>query len=232
MQYQNSFNHDNPFPYPVESRRFDFEKIETRQVGKIELRNAGADGRPILAGYAAVFDSDSEDFGGWKERIAPGAFARDLADKKDIRALINHDTSRVIGRSSAGTLNLEETDSGLYVEISLPDTTEARDLLANVQAGNIDGMSFGFRARDAEWAESERADDGKKKKYDYRILKDVELIEVSAVAFPAYPATSIAHRSYEQFLKNRKTKPNGRSSKSAALELDLITQLNQYKWNH
>jgi hypothetical protein len=229
MQYQNSFNHDNPFPYPVENRRFDFEKIETRQVGKIELRNADADGKPILAGYAAVFDSDSEDFGGWKERIAPGAFARDLADKKDIRALINHDTSRVIGRSSAGTLNLEETDSGLYVEISLPDTTEARDLLANVKAGNIDGMSFGFRARDAEWAESERADDGKKKKYDYRILKDVELIEVSAVAFPAYPATSIAHRSYEQFLKNRKTKPNGRSSKSAALELDLITQLNQYK---
>lgn len=229
MQFENTFNYDFVFPYPFESRRFDAEKIETRQVGKIELRDAGADGRPILAGYAAVFDSDSEDFGGWKERIAPGAFARDLADNKDIRALINHDTSRVIGRSSAGTLSLEETEKGLFVEISLPDTTEARDLLENVKAGNIDGMSFGFRARDAEWAEAERAKDGKKKKYDYRILKDVELIEVSAVAFPAYPATSIAHRSYEEFLKNRKTKPNGRSSKTAALELDLISQLNQYK---
>jgi len=229
MQFENTFNYDFVFPYPFESRRFDVERIETRQVGKIELRDAGADGRPILTGYAAVFNSDSEDFGGWKERIAPGAFARDLADNKDIRALINHDTSRVIGRSSAGTLSLEETDTGLFVEISLPDTTEARDLLENVKAGNIDGMSFGFRARDAEWAEAERAKDGKKKKYDYRILKDVELIEVSAVAFPAYPATSIAHRSYEEFLKNRKTKPNGKSSKTAALELDLISQLNQHK---
>jgi len=229
MQFENTFNYDFVFPYPFESRRFDVERVETRQVGKIELRDAGADGRPILTGYAAVFNSDSEDFGGWKERIAPGAFARDLADNKDIRALINHDTSRVIGRSSAGTLSLEETDTGLFVEISLPDTTEARDLLENVKAGNIDGMSFGFRARDAEWAEAERAKDGKKKKYDYRILKDVELIEVSAVAFPAYPATSIAHRSYEEFLKNRKTKPNGKSSKTAALELDLISQLNQHK---
>ena len=119
MQFENTFNYDFVFPYPFESRRFDVERIETRQVGKIELRDAGADGRPILTGYAAVFNSDSEDFGGWKERIAPGAFARDLADNKDIRALINHDTSRVIGRSSAGTLSLEETDTGLFVKLSI-----------------------------------------------------------------------------------------------------------------
>ena len=189
-------------------------EVETRQFGEVELRK-DPDGKTIgLRGYAAVFNSASEDFGGWIEKIDRGAFASDLKDAKDVRALIDHDTGRVIGRTSAGTLKLSEDDRGLSVDLDLPDTTDARDLLANIEAGNIDAMSFGFRARDAVWEEG--------KEYDVRTLRDVELLEVSVVAFPAYPATSIGTRSHLDFRDTLKTQGNEkRGATIAHRRLDL-----------
>lgn len=167
---------------------------------RVELR-AGADGVTTLVGYAAVFDSRT-DLGWFEEEIAPGAFSKSLSEGDDVRALYNHDSAQVIGRRTADTLRLAEDSVGLRIEIDLPDTTSARDLIANINAGNIDGMSFGFRAREQEWIEREGQP-------ELRRLIDVELIEVSAVTFPAYPDTSIAKRSLEL---SRTESPAGQSA--------------------
>lgn len=158
---------------------------------RIEVR--AAEGSPAtLIGYASVFNS-ATDIGWFDEQVQPGAFARSLAEGDDIRALFNHDIDQIIGRRSAGTLRLSEDATGLRVEIDLPDTTVARDLAANIAVGNIDGMSFGFRVREESW----ELGDEKTGQRDLRKLLDVELVEVSAVTFPAYPDTSIAKRSRE-----------------------------------
>ena len=171
------------------------DEVEIRQFTGIELRKDEKTNAITLRGYAAVFNSESQDFGGWREVIEPGAFKADLDLKKDVRAMIGHDSGRIIGRSKSNTLRMSEDERGLAVEINLPDTTDARDLAANISAGNIDGMSFGFRTRSAIWEEGEE--------YDIRHLNDVELLEVSVVAFPAYPATSIGVRSHTDFLNTK-----------------------------
>jgi HK97 family phage prohead protease len=107
----------------------------------VETR-AEADAR-TLVGYAAVFNSDADIGGYWVERIMPGAFTASLKTA-DVRALINHDTGRVIGRVQAGTLRLAEDDKGLRVEIDVPNTTDGNDLWELVSRGDISGMSFGF----------------------------------------------------------------------------------------
>lgn len=171
---------------------FQEKEIRTLQsTAKVELR-AAEDGIGTLIGYAAIFNSPT-DLGWYREEIASGAFTRSLADGDDVRALYNHDDGQVIGRRSAGTLRLSEDATGLRIEIDLPDTTAARDLAANIACGNIDGMSFGFRAREQQWDVFGEGED----QVDLRRLVDVELIEVSAVTFPAYADTSIAQRSLE-----------------------------------
>lgn len=151
-----------------------------------ELRADG--GAKVARGYAALFDSETEIGGYFKERIAPGAFTD--AVNADVRALIDHDTGRVIGRTVAGTLRLSQDDRGLFVEIDLPDTTDGRDLAVQLERGDITGMSFGFRVLKEEWDETGVM--------PVRTILAVELYEVSAVAFPAYADTELALRSLEK----------------------------------
>lgn len=145
-----------------------------------------------LYGYAALFDSVSEDLGGFREVIRPGAFADSLRDYPDVRALAQHDSRMVLGRTQNGTLKLEEDSRGLRVEITPPDTSAGRDIVELVRRGDVDAMSFAFEVTDP------RHED-----VDYtgvlplRILRQVRLYEVSLVTFPAYPETSIALRSIE-----------------------------------
>lgn len=146
------------------------------------------DGAMVARGYAALFNSEADIGGYFREVIAPGAFTETLKND-DIRALIDHDTGRVIGRSSAGTLRLKEDDKGLSVEIDLPDTTDGRDLAVQLERGDISGMSFGFIVRHDEWDETSDP--------PTRTIHAVDLLEVSAVAFPAYGDTEIALRSLE-----------------------------------
>lgn len=161
----------------------------------IELRDKGANGIGTLVGYAAVFNSKSVDMG-FYEIVAPGAFSRALSSGIDVRALAHHDSSSVIGRRKAGTLRLEEDAKGLRVEIDLPDTSHGRDIRESVARGDLDGMSFGFSVRDAAW----ETQDGE----DVRILKDVEVYEVSVVAFPAYEGTEVSVRSAKAVLEERR----------------------------
>lgn len=150
---------------------------------KFEVRMGDADQR-MIAGYAAVFNSLSQEMWGFREQILPGAFADTLAD--DIRALWNHDTNIILGRTKSGTLRLKEDDIGLGVEIDPPGSAAAQ--VESIERGDVDQMSFGFRVLEQTWA------------YDdddvlIRSLAKLKLYEVSPVAFPAYTATSVSLRS-------------------------------------
>lgn len=178
---------------------------ETRSLMQApELR--AQNGKRTLTGYAAVFNSNTDIGGYFFEQIAPGAFSKSLAND-DVRALFDHDSGRLLGRKSAGTLRLEEDDKGLRVEIDLPDTSDGRDVAQLVERGDLDGMSFGFIVRHDEWDET--ADPPR------RTIHAVELREVSAVTFPAYPDTSLALRSRDA-AKGRQTSEDEQARRNAA----------------
>jgi len=163
-------------------------EIEKRSVMAAPELRAEGEARTI-AGYAAVFNSEADIGGMFREVILPGAFS-DSLQSADVRALVDHDSGRVIGRSKAGTLRLTEDERGLAVEIDLPDTTDGRDLGELVSRGDIDGMSFGFRVTHDEWDETVVP--------NIRTIHAIELHEVSAVTWPAYADTSLAMRSREK----------------------------------
>lgn len=162
----------------------------------IEVRVNDENKKQKIRGYAAVFGKLSEDLGGFREKIDPGAFAKSI-ENDDIRALYNHDANYILGRNKAGTLILAEDDKGLAIEIDPPDTSYARDLMASIERKDITQMSFGFvTIRDA-WAYNENS-----KKEVIRTLQEVRLYDVSPVTYPAYPQTSVKVRSkYDEYVR-------------------------------
>ena len=163
------------------------ENKEIRCAAIKELRVQGDSDGPVITGYAAVFDLLSEDLGGFKERVLPGAFTDTLKGKPDVKALIDHDSSKILGRTTAGTLKLEEDKKGLAVRISPADTTAGTDILKSIKRGDIDQMSFAFQTVTDRWHTEDEE--------EIRELVEVKLFEVSIVAFPAYQDTSVAVRS-------------------------------------
>lgn len=148
-------------------------------------RRADEGAAPLIRGYAAVFDQLSLPLGwGFREKIRAGAFAASLTD--DVRGLWNHNPDYVLGRSTNGTLRLNEDELGLRIEIEPPATQLAQHFMANIERGDVNQMSFLFRALDEEWDEI----DGEL----VRTLTKVKLYEVSPVTFPAYPQTSVSVR--------------------------------------
>ena len=147
-------------------------------------------GNLSIEGYFAVFGSVYEIAPGMSESIAPGAFDNTLSG--DIRALINHDTTLVLGRTKAGTLNLRTDNHGLWGHIDVnPNDSDAMNLYERVKRGDVDQCSFGFDIIDEE---TEFREDGSV----HWTLKEVELHEVSPCTFPAYEETSIAARAKER----------------------------------
>jgi hypothetical protein len=157
---------------------------------RIEQRADGK-GKKIV-GYASIFNELSEDLGGFKERIKPGAFTEVLKNS-DARALMNHDPNLILGRESAGTLRLKEDKKGLLMEIDPPDTQVASDLMKSIERGDIREQSFAFRVEADQW---EGLDDQDKETIR-TILEVSHLYDVSPVTYPAYPQTSAALRSME-----------------------------------
>ena len=147
-------------------------------------------GNLAIEGYFAVFNSNYEIAPGMSESIAPGAFDKTLSG--DIRALINHDTTLVLGRTKANTLQLRTDSHGLWGHIDInPNDSDAMNLYNRVQRGDVDQCSFGF---DIISEETDFREDGSV----HWTIKEVELYEVSPCTFPAYEETNIAARAKER----------------------------------
>lgn len=165
------------------------------ELPQIETRNTGetrADG-PRLKGYAAVFDRESEPLP-WVEVIKRGAFTRSLKDGDDVRALREHRPDLLLARSASGTLRLREDAHGLATEIDPPDTELGRDTLEMVRRRDLSQMSIAFVAVADTW--------GMKDGVAFREILEAKLFDVSLVAYPAYPDTTVATRRFELFRKD------------------------------
>ena len=169
-----------------EIRTITNKEVRTFNVSDIEVRND--DGKNVVVGYGAVFNSESNDLGGFVEYIAPGAFDGRLED--DVRFLINHD-GLPLARTTNNTLRLSVDERGLKYEADMPETTLANDLITLLRNGTISQSSFAFTVEDDSW----RNEDGK----NIRTINKVSrLYDISSVTFPAYSdAGSFALRSLE-----------------------------------
>lgn len=154
-----------------------------------EIR-AEADGGIKVSGYAAVFDQEADIGGMFREKIAKGAFS-DAIGRDDVVFVINHDGLPLArSRAGAGTLTLREDEHGLYMETTLhPEDPDVKAIVHKMQRGDLDKMSFAFRAEQQEW--DERQDP------PLRTVKRASLYDVSIVTTPAYAGTEIGLRSLE-----------------------------------
>ena len=167
--------------------------METAERTRTQMRSADAefqtreDGENLsIEGYFAVFNSNYDIGYGMSESIAPGAFDGTLSD--DVRALINHDTTLVLGRTAAHTLELRQDERGLWGRIAInPNDSDAMNLYNRVKRGDVNQCSFGFDILEEET--EFRGDDE-----IHWTIKAVKLYEVSCCTFPAYEETSIAAR--------------------------------------
>jgi HK97 family phage prohead protease len=152
-----------------------------------DCRAEASDNGRRIQGYAIRFHSLSQDLGGFRELIAPEAVDRTLSEGLDVRALVDHDSGKVIGRTRAGTLTLRKDSKGLAIRIEPDeDISYAKDIMRAVARGDVSGMSFGFRTLSDEWAHDAVAEEWT------RTVTDMRISEVSIVAFPAYQATDVA----------------------------------------
>ena len=162
---------------------------------QVEKRQNGSVGK--IFGYAAVFNSDSEDMG-FIERIAPGAFKSALR-RSDVRALKNHNPDLIFGRKGRN-LKLKEDDKGLYYEASPVDTRVYRDTAEEIASGLLTGQSFSFTIESEDWSDLDK--DRPKR----TITKVREIFDVGPVTYPAYMDTTVALRSLEA-AREQKDKP-------------------------
>lgn len=169
-----------------EIRTITNKEVRTFNVSDIEVRND--DGKNVVVGYGAVFNSESNDLGGFVEYIAPGAFDGRLED--DVRFLINHD-GLPLARTTNNTLRLSVDERGLKYEADMPETTLANDLMTLLRNGTISQSSFAFTVEEDSWENV----DGR----NIRTINKVSrLYDVSSVTYPAYnEAGSFALRSLE-----------------------------------
>jgi len=158
--------------------------------------------KAVIRGYAALFNSDSHDLGGFVERIAPGAFDEVMKRGTDVVGLYNHEQMFLLGRESAGTLRLSVDERGLRYEIDPPESRA--DVVESIERGDVRGSSFAFRVKGAgeKWS---RMQDGRQLR---EITSFDGLFDVGPVMRPAYPAT-------ESFVSRRALEMASRSVYSA-----------------
>lgn len=181
--------------------------------------NAVDDEEMKIQGYALRFGEESNLLGEFYEVISPEAL--EDADMSDVRMLIDHNSSYVIGRTTAGTLDLEVTEEGLYFRCTLPNTSYARDVYENIKLGNIRECSFGMVVG-SDGDSFERRDDGIFKR---TINKIQTIFDCSVVSFPAYSSSSVepALRSIEHIKQEESNKiEEQRSLELAKVQLELL----------
>lgn len=183
-------------PLPLEQRHAATGEERRLQTG-LEVRAGLEDAAPpMLRGYAAVFGEETVIGDMFREVLEPGAFDDALGD--DVRALVNHDPSLVLGRTRAGTLRLSVDARGLAYEVDLPRTSYADDLRESVSRGDVSQSSFGFRVVDDTWERATRAGE-----LPLRRVRKVELFDVSPVTYPAYASTSVSTRAQDAAAQHR-----------------------------
>jgi HK97 family phage prohead protease len=187
---------------------------------EVEIRKA-ADGSTVLVGYAAIFNSLSEDLGGFREIIREGAFDQALAERPDVAARVQHMGGlSTIGRTTNGTLKLSVDDKGLRYEVTPPNTSAGRDIVELVSKRYINKSSFAFSLRE----------DGDKPAENWffesdpptRELLNVNLYDVAPVDGPAYEATSINVRALE--VARQKAPPPAPKKSDAELRAERLKE--------
>lgn len=171
----------------MQERRISVSKLTTRAAG---------DGTNVIRGHAAVYNSLSQDLGGFREFIRFNAFYRALQSNPDVRCLFNHNPDLILGRTTSGTLRLSDDGVGLAIECDMPDTNVANDLIESIRRGDVSQMSFGFRCTLDNWfygsdyvgPESVDPDEV------IRELVDIDLDQgdCSPVVYAAYLATDVS----------------------------------------
>ena len=162
------------------------KSLQARDIGQLD-NNQEATDKKIISGYFIVFDTETELYPGVREEVSPDALVG--VDLSDVKALIDHDTAKVLGRTKANTLSLSVDSKGLYGEIVVNESDqEAMNLYSRVQRGDVDQCSFGFEILNEEMIQNS---DGTVK----FIIKSINLYEVSVVTFPAYQETAVEARS-------------------------------------
>lgn len=167
----------------------------------------------ILTGYAAKFNSETQIYTDYFEKIEPGAFSKTLNDQDDVRALFNHDENYVLGRTKSGTLTLEEDEIGLKFSLTMPDTQFAKDLYKQIERGDISQCSFGFYIRDS-----------KEEFVNNTILstlRDVKLFDISIVTYPAYEDTVVEVKKRSINFQEKFINKSEETNETEDLNLDL-----------
>ena len=179
---------------PQELRTNPEKEIRTFNVENLELRQEGDDN--VVVGYGSVFNTLSNELGGFREIISEGAFDGRLED--DVRFLINHD-GLPLARTTNGTLRLSTDERGLKYEAKVANTSLGRDLVELMRNGTINQSSFAFVVEDDSW----EVKDG----MNVRTINKVSrLYDVSAVTYPAYEEASVALRSMEAWKQEEEEK--------------------------
>lgn len=157
----------------------------------MEIRES-QEGNKTLVGYAVKWGLRSHKIGNrFYEVFQKGAFTESLRSEEQ-RGLWSHDNSKVLGRTKNSTLRLKEDDVGLHFELDLPNTTLGNDALESVRRGDIDGVSFGFRALEQGWENRGKADVTRK-------VTKARLTEISLVGLPAYGDSQVSLRGYDPY---------------------------------
>lgn len=175
--------------------------IQTREIKAKDLQIRELEnGKKVIEGLIPY--NQRSEWMGWYEYIAPTAFNKTLADGADVRALWNHDTTKLLGRVKNGSLRLTSDEDGLHIECDLPDTQYARDVYNLIKDGYNNGLSFGFTVIQDRWEEQE---DENGIRFPVCTLLEVRLFEVSfCVSFPAYEGTDSKARSIRSILDDIK----------------------------
>ena len=175
------------------------KEVRTYAVSRPLTIRTTPDGRNQVAGYAIVFNSPSVDLGGLTEICSPKMLERTLRENPDVLAFRDHKQELLLGRTTAGTLELKTDSIGLAFTITLPKTNVGDDTAENVRLQNLTGCSFGFSTVADSWVVDEKGN-------VIRTLLDVDLFEISITSFPAYPATSVNTRSAPPAIKVKLTR--------------------------
>lgn len=168
-----------------------------------------ASGREVIRGLAIPYHRLSVDLGGFRERIMPGAFDKVLSrqrGKQEIVSYFNHDANWLLGRESAGTLEIVHEERGISYIVEPPDTQAGRDVLALVRSKNLRGSSFAFTVSQKG---GERFTTDETGKAIREVVEASGLYEMGPVVTPAYSSTSVAValRSYQAWLAAQPEEP-------------------------